>query len=146
MEEVKRQAQAILNGEEPVAEAFPYPLAFNLFPHNSELNELGYCQEDMKMVNETRKIFGAPDLRISATCVRVPVLRAHSVALNFEFGALRGKKTRELIIIIKAESPATPAWCCGILADDARTPECCSGRAHMFSRILQLEEKLLISF
>ncbi|HIK45845.1 MAG TPA: aspartate-semialdehyde dehydrogenase [Leptolyngbyaceae cyanobacterium M65_K2018_010] len=83
MEEVKQQARAILAGEDPVAEAFP--LAFNLFPHNSELNELGYCQEEMKMVNETRKIFSAPGLRISATCVRVPVLRAHSEAINVEF-------------------------------------------------------------
>ena len=85
MEEVKQQTRAILAGEEPVAEVFPYPLAFNLFPHNSPLNELGYCQEEMKMVNETRKIFGATDLRISATCVRVPVLRAHSEAVNIEF-------------------------------------------------------------
>ena len=85
MEEVKQQTRAILAGEEPVAEVFPYPLACNLFPHNSPLNELGYCQEEMKMVNETRKIFGAADLRISATCVRVPVLRAHSEAVNIEF-------------------------------------------------------------
>ncbi|HEY9752021.1 MAG TPA: aspartate-semialdehyde dehydrogenase, partial [Coleofasciculaceae cyanobacterium] len=85
MEEVKNQAQAILSGEEPVAEAFPYPLAFNLFPHNSKLNAQGYCEEEMKMVNETRKIFGVPDLRVTATCVRVPVLRAHSEALNLEF-------------------------------------------------------------
>ncbi len=85
MEEVKQQARAILAGEEPVAESFPYPLAFNLFPHNSPLNEQGYCQEEMKMVNETRKIFGAEGLKISATCVRVPVLRAHSEAVNIEF-------------------------------------------------------------
>jgi aspartate-semialdehyde dehydrogenase len=85
MEEVKTQAQAILNGEDPKAELFPYPLAFNLFPHNSPLNEAGYCQEEMKMVNETRKIFGVEDLRLSATCVRVPVLRAHSEAINLEF-------------------------------------------------------------
>ncbi|MFQ4138291.1 aspartate-semialdehyde dehydrogenase [Nodosilinea sp. PGN35] len=85
MEEVKQQARAILAGEEPVAESFPYPLAFNLFPHNSPLGENGYCQEEMKMVNETRKIFGAEALRISATCVRVPVLRAHSEAVNIEF-------------------------------------------------------------
>lgn len=85
MEEVKQQAQAILNGEEPTTESFPYPLAFNLFPHNTPINEAGYCEEEMKMVNETRKIFGAPDLRISATCVRVPVLRAHSEAVNLEF-------------------------------------------------------------
>jgi aspartate-semialdehyde dehydrogenase len=85
MEEVKTQAQAILHGQEPVAELFPYPLAFNLFPHNSALNDQGYCEEEMKMVNETRKIFGVPDLRVTATCVRVPVLRAHSEALNLEF-------------------------------------------------------------
>lgn len=85
MEEVKTQAQAILRGQEPVAELFPYPLAFNLFPHNSTLNEQGYCEEEMKMINETRKIFGAPDLRVTATCIRVPVLRAHSEAINLEF-------------------------------------------------------------
>ena len=85
MEEVKTQAQAILNSQTPTAEIFPYPLAFNLFPHNSPLNSQGYCEEEMKMVNETRKIFAAPKLRISATCVRVPVLRAHSEAVNLEF-------------------------------------------------------------
>jgi aspartate-semialdehyde dehydrogenase len=85
MEEVKHQAKAILDGHPPQPEVFPYPLAFNLFPHNSPLNELGYCEEEMKMVNETRKIFGVPDLRVTATCVRVPVLRAHSEAINLEF-------------------------------------------------------------
>jgi len=85
MEEVKTQARAILQGEQPVTEVFPYPLAFNLFPHNSPLNHLGYCEEEMKMVNETRKIFGEKHLRITATCVRVPVLRAHSEAINLEF-------------------------------------------------------------
>lgn len=87
MEEVKTQAQAILRGEEPTAEIFPYPLAFNLFPHNSKLTDQGYCEEELKMVNETRKIFGAPELRITATCIRVPVLRAHSEAINLEFDA-----------------------------------------------------------
>ncbi len=85
MEEVKAQARAILNGEDPKSELFPYPLAFNLFPHNSPLNEAGYCQEEMKMVNETRKIFAVEDLKVSASCVRVPVLRAHSEAINLEF-------------------------------------------------------------
>jgi aspartate-semialdehyde dehydrogenase len=98
MEEVKQQAQAILAGETPVAESFPYPLAFNLFPHNSPLNDLGYCQEEMKMVNETRKIFSAPSLRITATCVRVPVLRAHSEAINIEFGQPFGvARAREIL-------------------------------------------------
>ncbi|MEB3181008.1 MAG: aspartate-semialdehyde dehydrogenase [Nostocaceae cyanobacterium] len=85
MEEVKTQSAAILAGETPTPEAFPYPLAFNLFPHNSPLQDNGYCEEELKMVNETRKIFGTQDIRITATCVRVPVLRAHSEAINLEF-------------------------------------------------------------
>lgn len=85
MEEVRLQAQAILNGETPIPEVLPYPLAFNLFPHNSPLDANGYCEEELKMVNETRKIFGVPDFRLTATCVRVPVLRAHSEAINLEF-------------------------------------------------------------
>jgi len=98
MEEVKRQSQAILNGEAPVAEAFPYPLAFNLFPHNSPLTDVGYCEEELKMVNETRKIFGVPDLRVTATCVRVPVLRAHSEAINLEFDSpFALEKAREVL-------------------------------------------------
>ncbi len=98
MEEVKVQTQAILNGETPQPEIFPYPLAFNLFPHNSKLDETGYCEEEMKMVNETRKIFGAPELRVTATCVRVPVLRAHSEALNLEFDQpFSVEKAREIL-------------------------------------------------
>ncbi len=98
MEEVKHQSQAILNGEPPQAEVLPYPLAFNLFPHNSPLTDWGYCEEEMKMVNETRKIFQAPDLRITATCVRVPVLRAHSEAVNLEFTSpFPVEKAREIL-------------------------------------------------
>ncbi|MBE9007126.1 aspartate-semialdehyde dehydrogenase [Fortiea sp. LEGE XX443] len=85
MAEVKTQASAILQGQEPIAEILPYPLAFNLFPHNTPINDFGYCEEEMKMVNETRKIFGTQQIRITATCVRVPVLRAHSEAINLEF-------------------------------------------------------------
>jgi aspartate-semialdehyde dehydrogenase len=85
MEEVKIQSSAILQGQQAVAEVLPYPLAFNLFPHNSPMTDIGYCEEELKMVNETRKIFGNQDIRITATCVRVPVLRAHSEAINLEF-------------------------------------------------------------
>lgn len=98
MEEMKEQAQAILQGEVAKTDIFPYPLAFNLFPHNSKLNNLGYCEEEMKMVNETRKIFAAPEMRITATCVRVPVLRAHSEAINLEFGrSFPVEKAREIL-------------------------------------------------
>ncbi|MBW4466986.1 MAG: aspartate-semialdehyde dehydrogenase [Pegethrix bostrychoides GSE-TBD4-15B] len=87
MEEAKTQSMAVLQGQPAVPEIFPHQIAFNVFPHNSPLNELGYCEEEMKMVQETRKIFGQPDLRVTATCVRVPVLRAHSEAINLEFAA-----------------------------------------------------------
>jgi aspartate-semialdehyde dehydrogenase len=98
MEEVKQQAIAILAGKEPPTEIFPYPLAFNLFPHNTTLNQQGYCEEEMKMVNETRKIFGVPDLRVTATCIRVPVLRAHSEAINLEFASpFEVAKARQII-------------------------------------------------
>jgi aspartate-semialdehyde dehydrogenase len=85
MEEVKQQAQAILDERQPPTNSFPYPLAFNLFPHNTPINAQGYCEEEMKMVNETRKIFDYPSFRLSATCIRVPVLRAHSESVNLEF-------------------------------------------------------------
>lgn len=87
IEELKRQSQAVLQGQIPQAEILPYPIAFNLFPHNSALNDQGYCEEEMKMVKETHKIFGSPQIRITATCVRVPVFRAHSEAVNIEFQA-----------------------------------------------------------
>jgi aspartate-semialdehyde dehydrogenase len=62
------------------------------------MNEQGYCEEEMKMLNETRKIFNAPQLRISATCVRVPVLRAHSEAINLEFAEpMPVSKAREVL-------------------------------------------------
>lgn len=98
MEEMKAQATAILQGDAPQTDIFPYPLAFNLFPHNSKLTEQGYCEEELKMVNETRKIFSTPDLRITATCVRVPVLRAHSEAINLEFEQpFRVAKARDIL-------------------------------------------------
>jgi len=98
MEEMKAQARAILQGETPKTDIFPYPLAFNLFPHNTPINDLGYCEEEMKMVNETRKIFGTDEIKITATCVRVPVLRAHSEAINLEFAEpFSASQAREIL-------------------------------------------------
>ena len=86
MEELRQLSRTVLDGGEPVSAVLPHSLAFNLFLHNSPLEASGYCEEELKMLNETRKIMGLPDLRLSATCVRVPVLRAHSEAVNIEFG------------------------------------------------------------
>jgi len=85
MEELRRLSRVVLDGGDPVSEVLPHSLAFNLFLHNSPLQASGYCEEELKMLNETRRIMGLPNLRLSATCVRVPVLRAHSEAVNIEF-------------------------------------------------------------
>jgi aspartate-semialdehyde dehydrogenase len=65
---------------------FPHPIAFNLLPHVDSFLDSGYTKEEVKMQDETRKIMHLPTLRVSATCVRVPVYRAHSVAVTAEFG------------------------------------------------------------
>jgi aspartate-semialdehyde dehydrogenase len=67
------------------AAVFPHPIAFNLLPHVDSFLESGYTKEELKMQDETRKIMHLPQLRVSATCVRVPVYRAHSVAVTAEF-------------------------------------------------------------
>jgi aspartate-semialdehyde dehydrogenase len=67
------------------ATVFPHPIAFNLLPHVDSFLENGYTKEELKMQDETRKIMHLPTLRVSATCVRVPVYRAHSVAVTVEF-------------------------------------------------------------
>jgi aspartate-semialdehyde dehydrogenase len=85
MEELRQLSRVVLEGGTPVSEVLPHSLAFNLFLHNSPLQANGYCEEELKMLHETRRIMGLPDLRLSATCVRVPVLRAHSEAVNIEF-------------------------------------------------------------
>ena len=85
MEELRQLSRTVLDGGEARSEVLPHSLAFNLFLHNSPLQANGYCEEELKMLNETRKIMDLPQLRLSATCVRVPVLRAHSEAINIEF-------------------------------------------------------------
>ena len=85
MEELEKLSQEVLDGITPKSKVLPYSLAFNLFLHNSPLQSNNYCEEEMKMVNETRKILGDPDLSLTATCVRVPVFRAHSESVNIEF-------------------------------------------------------------
>jgi aspartate-semialdehyde dehydrogenase len=85
MEELRQLSRTVLDGGEPVSAVLPHSLAFNLFLHNSPLEPSGYCEEELKMLHETRKIMGLPQLRLTATCVRVPVLRAHSEAVNIEF-------------------------------------------------------------
>ena len=85
MEELRESTRAFLEGRDYPPRVLPHPYAFNVFSHNTKVDPLtGYNEEETKVMQETRKIFGDPDIRVTATCVRVPVLRAHCVALNFE--------------------------------------------------------------
>lgn len=85
MDELAATARAWAEGRKIEPRVFPHQLIMNLFSHNSGLRENGYNTEEMKMVEETRKIFGAPGIMIAATCVRVPVMRAHCEAVTLEF-------------------------------------------------------------
>ncbi len=85
MEELVNQTESYLKGDEIQPKVFPHQIAFNLFSHNTKINELGYNEEEWKMVKETQKILHVPDMAVTATCVRVPILRAHSESINIEF-------------------------------------------------------------
>lgn len=85
MEELERQTRELARGEEPTCEVFPNPIAGNLFSHNTRINDEGYNGEEWKVIQETRKTLDMPDLAVEITCIRVPVLRAHSMSINVEF-------------------------------------------------------------
>ncbi len=92
VDELKQQSRDFLEGKEVKSEYIPgkgasrkYQLAFNMVPQLDVFGEDGYCKEEVKMVNESRKIMGLPDLAVTATTVRVPVMNGHSIALNVEF-------------------------------------------------------------
>ena len=85
IQELESQSRAALAGEPLETDKFQHPIAFNLFSHDSDVGEDGYNVEERKLLLESRKILSEPDLMISATCVRVPVFRAHSEAIHAEF-------------------------------------------------------------
>jgi aspartate-semialdehyde dehydrogenase len=103
MAELSESTRAYLDGREYRNTVLPHPYAFNLFSHNTKVDPVtGYNEEETKVIQESRKIFGDPEMRISATCVRVPVLRAHCVSLTFE-----------------CERPVSPAFVREMLASSA---------------------------
>jgi aspartate-semialdehyde dehydrogenase len=106
IDELTQQARDVARGPEtfsqpastPPATVYPHPIAFNLLPHVDSFLETGYTKEEMKMQNESRKIMHLPQFRASVTCVRVPVYRAHSVAVSAEFErAVSVEQARELL-------------------------------------------------
>lgn len=98
MEELIEQTRAYLAGEPVVPKVLKHPFAFNLFSHDSAVEANSYNGEENKVVAETGKILGMPDLAMSVTCVRVPVLRAHTMTINVEFdGPVSPAAAREAI-------------------------------------------------
>ena len=83
--ELRSQVEKAAANTAPVAEVYPHPIAFNVLPHVDSFLPSGYTKEEMKMQNEGRRIMHLPEFRASVTCVRVPVYRAHSVAISAEF-------------------------------------------------------------
>ncbi|GIW77616.1 MAG: aspartate-semialdehyde dehydrogenase [Phycisphaerae bacterium] len=83
--ELEQQQRAFASGQPIRKEKFPHPIFNNLFSHNSPIGPQGYNEEEMKMVKETRKIFNDPRIMVTATCVRVPIPRAHCESVNIEF-------------------------------------------------------------
>jgi len=85
IEELRQQVELAAQDRELTPQVYPHPIAFNVLPHVDVFLESGYTKEEMKMQNEGRKIMHVPEFRASVTCVRVPVYRAHSVAVSAEF-------------------------------------------------------------
>ncbi|MGI9860344.1 aspartate-semialdehyde dehydrogenase [Moorella naiadis] len=98
IDELREQSRQVLAGAEVISKVFPWQIAFNCLPHIDVFLENGYSKEEMKMVNETRKIMGDDNLQLTATTVRVPVFNSHSEAVNIETREkLTAGRARELL-------------------------------------------------
>ncbi len=115
MRELETQAHDFVQGRPLKSPIFGRPYLFNCFSHNSAIGESGYNEEEAKLLLETRKIWGDPQVRVTATCVRVPVLRAHCEAIALEFARpLDPAKAREILAgtpgIEVVDDPATNSF------------------------------------
>ena len=98
--ELEEQSRTVLAGKQPKPRVFPVPCAFNVFSHDSAVNETGYNVEELKFIDETRKIFAAPQIAIAPTCIRVPVMRAHTETLAIEFtNPITPDEAREILSV-----------------------------------------------
>nr|GMC92027.1 aspartate-semialdehyde dehydrogenase [Ipomoea batatas] len=98
MEELVQQTREVLDGKEPTCNIFNQQYAFNLFSHNAPVQSNGYNEEEMKLVKETRKIWNDGEVKVTATCIRVPVMRAHAESVNLQFeNPLDEETAREIL-------------------------------------------------
>jgi aspartate-semialdehyde dehydrogenase len=118
MEELERQSELAIGGEEPDFDAgvFTHPIAFEYIPHIDRFDESGYTREELKMVRETRKILEEPDLAISATTVRVPVMVGHGESINVQFEGTMDAKRALAILSDPQQAP-------GVVVMDGPTPD-----------------------
>ena len=127
MAELENQYRQLVNGEPVTVAKFPYQLAYNLIPHVDVFTDNGYTKEEMKMFNETRKIMHS-DIRVSATCVRVPSLRAHSESIWLE--------TEQPVSVQEAQTAFANAKGCILMDEPAEKkypmPLFLSGRDEVF--------------
>lgn len=110
--ELEQQQRAFASGQPIRKEKFPHPIFNNLFSHNSPIGPEGYNEEEIKMVKETRKIFNDPRIMVTATCVRVPIPRAHCESVNIEFSR---PMTPEQVRQILSQAPGVK------IVDDTQT-------------------------
>ncbi len=98
IDELWTQSKQILGGEDIKPNIYPHQIAFNAIPHIESLTDNGYTEEELKIRNETRKILHAPNMAISSTCVRIPVMVSHSEAVHIEFTyPITPKEVREIL-------------------------------------------------
>ena len=98
MDELLKQMNDLHEGKQPNAEVFSHQIAYNLIPQIGGFDEMGYTSEEMKFQNESRKILSDSELKVSCTCVRVPVLRSHSISMNIELtNEMSVQQAKELI-------------------------------------------------
>ncbi|KYH32193.1 aspartate-semialdehyde dehydrogenase [Neomoorella mulderi] len=122
IDELRQQSQQVLAGEEVTGKVFPWQIAFNCLPHIDVFLENGYSKEEMKMVNETKKIMGDDQIQVTATTVRVPVFNGHSEAVNVETREkLTAAAARELLRrapgVVVVDDLAAKAYPLAIQAD-----------------------------
>lgn len=111
VDELKSQSVAILQNQKLSKTVFPHQISFNALPHIDSFKEDGSTGEELKMINETRKIMEEPDLPVSATCVRVPVYTGHSMSLNLEFeNSMAVEQARQILAeaagVVVMDNPA----------------------------------------
>ena len=107
--ELENQMAALAKGEAPVRSTFPHQIACNVIPHIGDVLDNGYTAEEMKMQNEGQKILHLPDLRVSCTCVRVPVMRSHSISVTL--------RTREKVTVEQANAAIAAFPGCKLVTD-----------------------------